>query len=232
MPHDWRDSLRPAADLALLGILVTLACLPVLTAGAAVGTGSAAVHKLLTFGRWPTAAECWTSFRTRLLPGWWAGPVVLVLAWLLAVDAAAVNREAVPGGRPLVVALLVLASAGAGFLAMVAGMSGFSNPDPVRGSRASAEPRPLRQARALVAARPGALLATTGVVLLVALLALLLHPALVPVLAGYALFAVHAVLHRLTPRTVSSPVRGPAGPDVLNWVHADASRGVGSDPGR
>lgn len=199
MPHDWRDSLRLAADLALLGILVTLACLPVLTAGAAVGTGSAALHKLLTSGRWPTAAECWTLFRTRVVPGWWAGPIVLVVAWLVAVDVAAVNRGAVPGGRPLVAALLILASVGAGFLALVAAVSGVSHPDPVRGPRAPAEQGPLRRARVLVAARPGVLLATTGVVLLVALLAAFLHPALAPVLAGYALFAAHAVLHRLTP---------------------------------
>jgi hypothetical protein len=44
MPHDWRDSLRLAADLALLGIVVTLLSLPLLTAGAAVATGSYAIR--------------------------------------------------------------------------------------------------------------------------------------------------------------------------------------------
>ncbi|MBL7258233.1 hypothetical protein JKJ07_28390 [Actinoplanes sp. LDG1-01] len=186
MPHDWRDSLRLVADLALLGIVMTLACLPVVTAGAAVGTGSAALDKLLTIGRWPTAAELWRSFRTRLVPWMWAGPLVLAAAWLLAIDVAALRRGAVPGGRPLVVVLLVVAALAAGFVALVAGLS--------------AHPDPLRRARALVAARPAVLLAATGVVLLAALLAAFVHPALVPVLAGCTLFAVHAVLRRLAPR--------------------------------
>lgn len=187
MPHDWRDSLRLAADLALLGILVTLAALPVVTAGAAVGTGSAALHKLLTCGRWPTAAECWSLFRSSLARGWWAGPFVLVAAWLIAIDVAALNRGAVPGGRPLAAALLVLACLGAGYAAVVAGVSGGSQTHAVR------------RAAALATARPATLPATTGVVLLAVLLAALIHPVLVPVLAGYVLFAVHAVLQRLAP---------------------------------
>ena len=89
MPHDWRDSLRLATDLALLGILVTLAALPLVTAGAAVATGSMSIHRLITIGRWATAAELWSSFRARLGPGLLAGPVVLGGAWLVIVDVAA-----------------------------------------------------------------------------------------------------------------------------------------------
>ncbi|MBU2668364.1 hypothetical protein KOI35_33110 [Actinoplanes bogorensis] len=201
-----RDSWRTAADLALLGILVSLGCLPVVTAGAAVGAGSSAIARLVTLGRWPSAAECWSSFRSRLVPGLWAGPAVLAVGWLIAVDIAALRRGAVPGGGPLIIALLVVAALGAGFVAVVAGVSGRREPRP-------REPRPrepvglpatggsLRRARALVAARPGALAAVTAVVLIAALLAAFIHPALVPVLAGYVLFAVHAVLRRVTPPT-------------------------------
>ncbi|WP_250002850.1 hypothetical protein [Actinoplanes sp. M2I2] len=181
---DWRDSLRLAADLALLGVLVVLACAPIVTAGAACGTASAAVHRLLTIGRWPTAAECWTDFRTRLAPGLLSGPLVLAVGWLVAVDVAALRRGAVPGGALMIAAVLLIAAAAAGFAALAAGLAGQSSAHPVR------------RAAALVAARPSALAATTGVVLVAVTLAAFIHPALVPVLAGYTLFAVHAVLRR------------------------------------
>ena len=117
MPHDWRDSLRLAADLALLGVLLTLAVLPVVTAGAAVGTASAAIHRLVTIGRWPTAAECWAEFRARLRPGLPAGPVVLAGVLLVALDVAALRRGTVPGGGPATAAVLLAAALGAGFTA-------------------------------------------------------------------------------------------------------------------
>ncbi|WP_250034509.1 DUF624 domain-containing protein [Paractinoplanes maris] len=187
MPHDWRDSVRLGADLALLGVLMTLACLPIVTAGAALSAGSAALDKLLTIGRWPTAAEGWASFRDRLVPGLLAGPLALAVVWLIAVDVAALRRGAVPGGSLMVAAVLLAAAIAAGFAALVVGLAGPSRPHSVR------------RAAALVAARPPALAATTGVVLLAAALAAFLHPALLPVLAGYALFAVHAVLARVAP---------------------------------
>src|SRR5689334_21780708 len=98
MPHDWRDSLRLAADLALLGIVVTLLSLPLLTAGAAVAVGSYAIAHLIAHGRWPTAAELWAVFRRRLLPGLVAGPAVSAVVALVAVDVAALRRGVVPGG--------------------------------------------------------------------------------------------------------------------------------------
>ncbi|HEX2297346.1 MAG TPA: hypothetical protein VHH34_02315, partial [Pseudonocardiaceae bacterium] len=63
MRHSWRDSVTTAADLALLGFLVTLAALPVVTAGAAVLTGSRAVAVFLREDRWPSAGECRAVFR-------------------------------------------------------------------------------------------------------------------------------------------------------------------------
>ncbi|MCO8271050.1 hypothetical protein M1L60_10640 [Actinoplanes sp. TRM 88003] len=183
--HDWRDSVRLGADLALLGVLMTMACLPVLTAGAAVGTASAALDRLLTVGRWSTAAECWADFRTRLVPGLYAGPLVLAAAWLLAIDVAALRRGSVPGGPAMIAAVLLAAAVGVGFAALVAGLAGPSHAHAVR------------RAAALAAVRPRALAATTGVVVVVAALAALVHPAVLPVLAGFALFAVHAVLVRV-----------------------------------
>ncbi|MFD0820636.1 hypothetical protein ACFQ0D_20510, partial [Micromonospora zhanjiangensis] len=64
--RDWRDLARDAADLALLGILATLAALPVLTAGAAFGTASAAVHDWATDGNWPPVRRTVERFRRGL----------------------------------------------------------------------------------------------------------------------------------------------------------------------
>ncbi|MGK5682065.1 hypothetical protein [Actinoplanes sp. URMC 104] len=188
MPVDWRDTLRLGADLALLGILVTLASLPLLTAGAALSVGSLAIHRLLTAGRWPTAAECWTAFRARLVPGLAAGPLCVGAGWLILIDVAALRRGAVPGGPAMIVAVLLAAALGAGFAALVAGLAG------------TAETHAVCRARSLVAARPGVLFAATGVVVIAGVLAVVVHPVLVPVLAGFVLFAVHAVLVRVERR--------------------------------
>jgi hypothetical protein len=185
-PHrtrDWQNSLRTAADLALLGITVTVLAVPVLTAGAAVTTGSAAVHQLVTQGRWLPMADLWAVFRRSLVPGLVAGPLVLLAAALVALDVAALRRGAVPGGAPLVAVVLAAAAAGAGFAGLTAVEAGRAG----RGA--------LRRARAL-ATRPVALPAAAGVIVLAAVLALLVHPALVPVLVGYALFALHVMAHR------------------------------------
>ena len=182
MPHDWRDSLRLAADLALLGVLMTIAALPVVTAGAAVGTGSAAIHRLIATGRWPTARECWSEFRGRLRPGLLAGPAVLAAVLLVALDVTALRRGAVPGGGPATAAVLLAAALGAGFAGMAAGLAGPRRTGAVRAARAT------------VVERPAALAAATATVLVAAVLAALVHPVLVPVLAGYLLFALQVQL--------------------------------------
>jgi hypothetical protein len=72
--------------------------------------------------------------------------------------------------------------------------------------------------RAALATAPGrgrAALAAAGVVLLTTLLAVLIHPVLVPVLAGYALFALHVVTRRLAPdRPGGADAPGRPGPAV------------------
>ena len=54
--------------------------------------------------------------------------------------------------------------------------------------------RAVRDAASIVAARPATLAATTGVLAIAAVLAALLHPVVAPILVGYALYALHAVV--------------------------------------
>jgi hypothetical protein len=205
MPHDWRDSLRLAADLALLGIVVTLLSLPLVTAGAAVATGSHAVHHMTTKGRWPSFADCWAYFRARLAPGLIAGPAVLVATALVVVDVSGLRRGAVPGGGPALAAVLTATALAAGYVALTAVLAGI----PVRldeglGVRGAGSPTvpgvrrrgAAREALTLALNRPLAAVSASAVLAVVALLATLVHPALVPVLAGYALFALHVVARR------------------------------------
>jgi hypothetical protein len=183
----WVESVRTAADLALLGFLLSLAALPLLTAGAAVGTASEAVRHFQRYDSWPGFSTLSSSFRRRLVPGLWAGPVLaggLVLAGL---DVAGLRRGVVPGGPPMVTAVLVVAVLSLGWAALVAVLGG----------------RPLF-ALGLASARPALLLAASGVVLVAALLGLFVHPVLVPALAGFALYALHAVTARLAPATISA----------------------------
>ncbi|RSM57767.1 hypothetical protein DMB66_31565 [Actinoplanes sp. ATCC 53533] len=187
MRRDWRETVRVATDLALLGFVVVLAALPLVTAGAAVAAGSAAVHHHLEHDRWPTARACWSVFRRSFAPGLLAGLAAASAALLVVVDVLAVRAGAVPGGTPLLALTLVLAALGGGYGALVVVAVGAD---------------PAHSWRAAVATLPGhsrAAAATAGVVLLTALLAVLVHPALVPVLTGYALFAVHVVARRLSP---------------------------------
>src|SRR5512138_910351 len=193
MPHDWRDSLRLAADLALLGIVVTLLSLPLVTAGAAVATGSHAIHHLTTRGRWPSLADCWAFFRGRLAPGLVAGPLVMVATTLVVFDVAGLRRGAVPGGDPALVAVLTAAALAAGGTGLVAVAAGVRD----RGAA--------RAALTLAFDRPSAVVAAVAVLAVAALLAMFVHPALVPVLAGYVLFALHAVTRRSLGSTTVTP---------------------------
>jgi hypothetical protein len=169
--------LRDAADLALLGIVVTLLSLPVVTAGAAVGAGSAAVHHLVAYGRWPSFVECWASFRSRLVRGLWVGPSILAGAALVAADVAALRRGAVPGGAVATTLVLTAAAFGCAFLALLA----------------------VRAGGAVVTYRPVTVCAAAGIVVVAGVLAIFVHPVLLPALFGYVLFAVHVVVRSLGP---------------------------------
>jgi hypothetical protein len=180
-PRDWRDTVRAATDLALLGMLVSAAALPVVTAGAAVATGSAAVRHFLEHDRWPAPRALWAVFRRRLLSGFLATLGCALAVLLVVVDLLGLRNGLVPGGVPLMLLTLavVAVAAGCGGLLVVALSSGR------RFSVAEAIGSPARVASA------------AGVVTVAAVLAVLIHPVLVAVLLGYVLFALHVVARRL-----------------------------------
>jgi len=180
MKRDWRDSVRAAADLAILGFAVTVASLPLLTAGAAVGTASDAVRHFQAYETWPRLSALGREFRRRLLRGLWAGPVFLVGAAFIRLDVVALRRGVVPGGPVVLSAVLAVAVLALGWAALVAVLGGHP-----------------RDAYALALARPPLLLAAVGVVLVALTLALFVHPALIPLLVGFLLYALHAVTARL-----------------------------------
>lgn len=188
MPVRWQDTVRTAADLAVLGFLVFLASVPVVTAGAAVLTGSSAVRQHLEQDAWPTAGQCWRTFRGAFWPGLAGLAAVAVVAGLIAVDLLALSAGRVPGGLPMAAALIMLA-AGA------AGLTGFAVVE-------ATGPRALLR---LALARPVVPIAAAGVVLVAGALVLLIHPALTPVLLGYTLFALHVVAAAL--RRKEDPTR-------------------------
>lgn len=194
---DWRDTVRVATDVALLGIAVVAAALPVVTAGAAVATGSAALHHFLQHDRWLPARDCLAVFRRGLLPGVVAGLLGAVAVLLLVIDLLALRRGVVPGGGPMIAVTAVLAAVAVGFAGLVVVLLG------VRGGRGWRDA--VRGAAALTVARPAVLPAAAGVLALAALLGALVHPALVPALAGYALFALHIVVRRLRPSAGPAP---------------------------
>lgn len=188
----WRDTVRNASDLALLGILVTVGSLGVVTAGAAVAAASAAVHDWSGDERWPGARVTAGRFVRGLLPGVVPTLVAALGGGLLLVNLAAITRGLVPGGVVAAVPtlLILIAAAGlAGLTVVEVGRSGGV------GWRAAA-----RVAFASGQRRPVAVLACAGVVTLVAALGLMIIPVLVPVLGGYAILAMHAVARRLPAR--------------------------------
>lgn len=188
----WLDTVRNASDLALLGILVTVGSLGVVTAGAAVATASAAVHDWSADERWPGVRVTLGRFARGLLPGVPPTLVATLGGGLLVLNLAAITRGVVPGGVVVAVPtlLILVAAAGLAGLAVVeVGRTGGV------GWRAAA-----KVALADGQRRPAAVLACAGVVALVAALGLMIIPVLVPVLAGYAIFAMHAVARRLPAR--------------------------------
>jgi hypothetical protein len=179
MKRDWRDSVRAAADLAIVGFAVTVASLPVLTAGAAVGTASAAVRHFQAYDSWPRPSALGAEFRGRLVRGLWAGPALLAGLFLIWLDVLGLRRGVVPGGPVVLSAVLAVAVLALGWAALVAVLGGHP-----------------RAAYELASSRPPLLLAAAGVVLVALTLALFVHPALVPLMAGFLLYALHAVVVR------------------------------------
>ena len=89
--------------------------------------------------------------------------------------------------------------------ALAAATAGFAGLVVVAAVDRPAGTRVLAAALAMSVARPRTLAAATGVVTLAAVLAVLVHPVLVPVLVGYALFALHVVARRPAPGPRPNP---------------------------
>ncbi|MFI7079034.1 hypothetical protein ACIBO1_17215 [Micromonospora sp. NPDC049903] len=186
--RDWRDTVRDAADLALVGILTVLASVPVVTAGAAVGTASAAVHDWLATGSWPTARQTFSRFGRGLLPGLPVALLGLAVVGLLAADLVALATGRVPGGALALSVTTVVAAGLLGYAAAVVVEVGSTGGT---GWRSAAS----RAARACLD-HPAHWAALAGTTVVAALLGVLVTPVAVPILAGYALAAVHAVARR------------------------------------
>jgi hypothetical protein len=186
--RDWRDVVRDAADLALLGILLTLAAAPLLTSAAAAGTASAAVHDWTRTGGWPSTRTSLRRFGRSVLPGVPVSLFALTVLGLLAADLAALAAGRVPGGPPALALTGLVAAGLAGYAGLVVVEAGRNG-----GGRWRVAAR--SSARACLDA-PAHWLALTGVTAVAGLLAVLVTPVAVPILAGYTVAALHAVAGR------------------------------------
>ncbi|GAA2336871.1 hypothetical protein [Dactylosporangium salmoneum] len=188
MRRDWRDTISVAADVALVGIVVTAASVPLVTAGAALRTGSAAI-RAITAGEGVDARALWRLFRASLLPGALATAAAAAVGLLLASDIGAVAAGRVPGGAP---ALAATAAAAAVLLAV----GGLGVVHLGRDTSRGAWPHALAWAARTAWRHPGAAAAVAGVPAVAAALAALI-PLTAPLLVGYTLYALHAVTIRL-----------------------------------
>jgi hypothetical protein len=217
---DWRDTLRAAADLALLGIVTTAASAAVLTTGAALSTASTAIHRWTVDGHWPSLRELAVCFWRGLLPGAVATVVGLGTLALLGGNAVLISAGVVPGGTVMLAGTLLLLALVAGLAGITVvqtgrggigpaglvdtdGTTGLVDTDGSTGQDGGDDPTgqgwraAVRDTWRIAERRPLAVLAATGVVSLAALLTMLTMPILAPILLGYTLFALHTALRRL-----------------------------------
>jgi uncharacterized membrane protein YesL len=184
---DWREALSVAADLALIGIGITVASALVLTAGAAVRAGSVAVRSVVDGERIPSIVDLWHVFRRALAPGAVASVVVLAVAGLLAVDLAVLTNGRVPGGTLVLVATAVVTAVLVALAALTAVRLGSASEDTWRAAA--------KWAFAAARRAPVAAVATLGVCALATVIAALV-PITAPLLVGFALYALHVVALR------------------------------------
>jgi hypothetical protein len=185
---NWRESVTVAADLAVVGFAVTVAALPVVTAGAALRAGSLAVRAIALDSRKLTVRELVRVYLRAVAPGAVASVLVAAGAAFLVVDFGAVGSGRVPGGFP-VLAILGVAAAGA---VAVCGLTVVRlGADPTGSWRSAA-----RWAARTVGRQPIAAAAVTGVLIVAAAIGVMV-PFTAPIVAGYALFALHVVSVRL-----------------------------------
>ncbi|MGW0242060.1 hypothetical protein [Micromonospora chalcea] len=182
---DWRDTLREATDLALLGFAVALAALPVLTLAPALATASAALHDRSVTGSWPDARTSLARFGRALPAGLAVSAVALAAVALLTADLVALATGRVPGGGPALALTAVVVAVLLGYAGLVTVAVGRSGG---RGWRTAA-----RDVARTCPQRPGVWAAASGICALAVLLGVLVTPVAVPILGGYALAALHAL---------------------------------------
>jgi len=187
MSRDWRETYTVGADLALVGIGVTVAALPLLTAGAAVRAGSVAVHSIVA-GEGVDLRHLWRVFRAALLPGLAATAAAAVTAWLLLFNVGAVASGRVPGGLPVLAGTVAVAVA-----LLAIGMLGIV--------RLGRETTPGGWLAAVTWAgraawrQPIAAAVVAGVSIIAVAIGAFI-PFTAPLLVGYALFAAHVLVTR------------------------------------
>ncbi len=187
---DWRDTLSNAADLALLGIVTTLAALPVVTAGAALANASAAVHDWLPGQRMPAVRTTFRRFVRAVPGGFVAFAVAALVGYLLTWNVVAIRRGTVPGGTPLVMAALAVAVVFAGLAMLIlvqVGRQGGTGWWPAT-----------RVAARTAWDNPVSAVATGGVLGLAVFLCVML-PICIPIVVGFVIFAAHVVVATLVP---------------------------------
>jgi hypothetical protein len=188
MKRDWRDAVGAASDLALMGIVTTIAAVPLVTAGAALASASAAVREWSANERLPSLTEGLRRMRRGLLPGLAASLVGTAATVLLLLNGSALARGAVPGGTPILVGTAVAGLLWAGFAGLtiveVGARDGGGWLEAARCAWRTSLARPW------VPAVLGLVVAIGGFLGLVL-------PFLAPVMVGYVLFALHTTARRL-----------------------------------
>ncbi|GIH17521.1 hypothetical protein [Rugosimonospora africana] len=184
---DWRETVAGATDLAVLGVALLVAALPVVTAGGAVAAASAAVDHWCTHRTLPPVAVMARTFVRGIVPGLGALAVAVAGAAVLMLNVSATARGAVPGG-PVVVAgtvLVLVAAAGLAGLAVVrVGQQGGTG-------WVSATAWAWRAALRT----PAVPLGIAGLIALTTLVGWMM-PVVVPVIGGIGLLGLHAVTRR------------------------------------
>jgi hypothetical protein len=171
-----------------MGIVTTIAAVPLVTAGAALASASVAVREWSLNERLPSFTDGLHRMRRGLLPGLAASLVGTAVTVLLLLNASALARGAVPGGAPILVGTVVVGVLWAGFAGLTLVEVG------ARDGRGWLEAA--RCAWRTSLARPWVPAVLGSVAAVGGFLGLVL-PFLAPVMVGYVLFALHATARRL-----------------------------------
>ncbi|MEV0649651.1 hypothetical protein AB0I28_30785 [Phytomonospora sp. NPDC050363] len=180
---DWRDLLRDASDLALVGIAVTVCALPVVTLGSAVATASAAIRHRREEGRYPHFGDIARGFARGIPAGAVAVAVLAVAAGLVVFNLQVAESGILPGGETVTAVTAVLAAFAAGLALLTAAVHSGRWRDAVRDA--------VRLTAAAWWAAPGAAIAVAFAVVIGSLV-----PATMVLLPGFVLFAGHAIAER------------------------------------